>query len=91
MNKPQPITKGEYGWKNRRAELLIIEVMDRATVPHCKYRMWQKLQHKITISADMVGTLMMRLTNRDHLILAGIDDEGEQLYKALNQQDQGAA
>ena len=80
VSRLEPIAKGGHGWKNRRAEILIIETLKCATVPHCCHRMWQKLQHKISISAEHIATLLHRLADQGFLCCVGHDEDGEALY-----------
>ena len=80
MSALKPIEKGQHGWKNRRAEILIVEILKRSTVPHCCHRMWQKLQRKITISDDQIRELMTRLVERGYLKQICYDEEGEPLF-----------
>ena len=81
MKSLEAIPKGTIGWKNRRLEILILETLERATVPHCKHRMWQKLQRKVTASYDDIYNAMARLELRGYLIHCGLDDEGESIFQ----------
>lgn len=80
MKSLEAIPKGTIGWKNRRLELCIIEVLKRATVPHSKYRMWQKLQRVVTASPDCIYNAMDRLEGMGYLVHTGHDEDGDSLF-----------
>ena len=82
MKKPESIEKGTIGWKNRRLEILILEVFDRAAVPHTKHRMWQKLQRKVSTCYDSIYKAMMRLVESGYLSHVGHDEDYESLFTA---------
>ncbi len=84
MKLPEEIPKGEYGWRNRKLEICILEVFERSTVPHDKYRMWQKLQRVVTASNDRIYDAMARLELQDYLIHTGHDDDGESQFTIKN-------
>lgn len=75
--------------KKIRTKTAILEIMEKATVPHCCYRMCQKFilaSHKPggkwmrSVSESDLCRWMAELMEEGYLTLKGIDSDGEWLY-----------
>ena len=71
----KPIEKGQAGWKRRRNEILIIDILKNSSVPHCGCRMHQKFMKASGSppSETDLSLLMQSLHRRGYLKLAGND------------------
>lgn len=48
----EPIEKGQPGWKKRRLQITILEVVSRSTTPQTGWDIYQKLRKKKNYSVD---------------------------------------
>ncbi len=93
MTTLDPISPGKPGWKKRRAQIAVLEIMQRATEPHCCYRMRQKFdrgRHKPDqqwmggVTAGQLMDWMAELCDGGHLIRSGSDPDTGWLYSLMS-------
>ncbi|MCG7945872.1 MAG: hypothetical protein N0C84_05945, partial [Candidatus Thiodiazotropha taylori] len=79
------IQRGQYYWKKRRKERLIMDAMHRATTPQSGWRIYQKVSR----GRDSLGTwsgeecceLMLGLKEAGYLKIVGCDNDCGWLYE----------
>jgi len=71
----KPIEKGQKGWKRRKQEIQIIDILKKATTPHTGCCMYQKFVKKgiPAPSDDELSLLMQSLQRRGCLKIVGND------------------
>ncbi|AOV18812.1 hypothetical protein BJI67_16365 (plasmid) [Acidihalobacter aeolianus] len=73
---PPELPRGTPGWRRRRQERQILEVMARATTPQTGWDVYQKLRRRgRSWSADECCTIMLALVGSNHLKIAGQDPD----------------
>ena len=89
MTDLKPLPKGVKGWKVRRIELLVMDVMSRATQPNTGWAVWQKMKRKYTFTGDDICEVMQHLSQRGYLEITGSDSDGDWFFKlaGVNQND----
>jgi len=76
----EEIPKGEKGWKNRRLDIQMLDVMQRATTPQTGWHISQKLR-----KADgyHICERMYYLYTQEYLKLVGHDSDGDSEYELI--------
>tara|TARA_R110002153_G_C13332612_1_gene498572 strand:- start:8004 stop:8261 length:258 start_codon:yes stop_codon:yes gene_type:complete len=80
MRVPDEIERGKPYWKKRQRELLIMQVMGKATKPHTGWHVYQKIRGFSSMTGHEVCELMFGLLNDGFLIIAGSDNDCGYLY-----------
>ena len=80
MRLPPEIPKGNTYWKKRQRELLIMQVMGRATTPQTGWHVFQKVKRFNGMSGDESCSLMLGLAERGYLRIAGNDNDCGYMY-----------
>jgi len=79
--KLNKIDKGKQGWKLRRLEISIIEIMERATQPNTGWDVFQKMKkHSYSYTGDEICKRMFSLSERGYLKITGIDNDCGYFY-----------
>ena len=77
----KPIPKGTIGWRVRRAEIHVMESMQRATTGQTGWHVWQKIKRlEPRWRGYELQTLLGNLEKRGYLEICGCDD-GDFMYK----------
>jgi len=84
MSLLDEIPKGEKGWKLRRLDIQIMEIMQKATIPQTGWHIFQKLR-KIDKSADgsLICERMYYLHTQEFLKVVGTDPDCGYEYELI--------
>ena len=80
MRLPEDIPIGNPFWKKRQRELLIMQVMGRATTPQTGWDIFQKIKKFNGMGGDEACSLMLSLAERGYLRIAGRNDDCGYIY-----------
>lgn len=82
MNLPDTIPKGDLGWRRRKAEILVINIMGNSAKPQTVWTIRTKLRHNdnLDIAGKQLFDIMDSLYKRGYINHVGFDADDDAMY-----------